>query len=82
MARKKQTVDNILNIGKKEKTNPVSVGLEQSDLDRLQRIAEELGQTRHAVMKYAIIDFIRRFEAGERPKTKTVTIKKEIFDLE
>jgi len=31
-------------------------------------IAAELGQPRHAVLKYAVIDFIKRYEAGERPE--------------
>jgi len=61
------------------KVNPVSVGLSKETLDQLQTIAEELDQTRHALIKYAVMDFIKRYEAGERPKTKTVTITKKIL---
>lgn len=67
---------------KAEKVPPVSVGLSAADLARLEEIAAEMNQTRHAIMKYAIRDFIRRYDQGDRPKTKTVTIKKEVFDLE
>jgi len=89
MAKRKSTIDDLMGLKspgdqqpKKEKPNPVSVGLDQEDLTSLEEIAEELGQSRHAVMRFAIRDFIRRYEAGERPKTKKVTITKEVFDLE
>ena len=61
------------------KVNPVSVGLTAEQLARLQTIADELGQTRHAIIKYAIADFIKRYDAGDKPKTKTVTITKKIL---
>ena len=41
------------------------VGLRTSEWKRLEKIANELGETRHAVAAYAIRDFIRRYEAGE-----------------
>lgn len=63
------------------KQNPVSIGLSAEEVTRLEEIAEELGQTRHAVMKYAVIDFVRRYDAGERPRTKVVTVTKELLDL-
>lgn len=51
---------------------PVTVGLTGEQLTRLAAIATELGQPRHAVLKYAVISFIKRYEAGERPETVTV----------
>jgi len=53
---------------KKQQYKPVSVGLTAEELTRLMAIAAELGQPRHAVLKYAVIDFIKRYEAGERPE--------------
>lgn len=52
----------------KPKYMPVSVGLSPEQLTRLMAIAHELGQPRHAILKYAVIDFIKRYEAGERPE--------------
>jgi len=51
---------------------PLGVGLRLSERARLDEIAHELGVARHALLLYAVRDFIRRYEAGERPKTKTV----------
>lgn len=62
------------------KVNPVSVGLTASELAKLQEIASELDQTRHAVIKYAIKDFIKRYDAGNKPKTKTITVTKTVLD--
>lgn len=63
---------------KKEKLNPVGVALTAGELARLDEIAKELDQSRHAVLLYAVRDFIRRYDQGERPKTKTET--KTILD--
>jgi hypothetical protein len=57
-----------------EKVNPVGVALSKEELGYLEGIAGELGQSRHAVIQYAIKDFIKRYEQGERPKTKTKTV--------
>ena len=57
-----------------EKVNPVGVALSKEELTRLEAIAGELSQSRHAVIQYAIRDFIRRYDQGERPKTKTETV--------
>lgn len=65
---------------KEKKVTPMGVSLEQAELDRLDLIAKELGQKRHAVMQYAVRDFIKRYDQGERPKTKTQTIT--ILDAE
>ena len=55
------------------KNNPVGVVLTADQKARLNEIAAELGTNRHKVLQYAIADFIRRYEAGEKPKTRTVT---------
>ena len=55
---------------KKDKVNPVGVALDAEELTRLDQIAKELDQSRHAVLLYAVRDFIRRYDQGERPKTK------------
>jgi len=58
---------------KKDKVNPVGIALDPEELGRLDQIANELKQSRHAVLLYAVRDFIRRYDQGERPKTKTET---------
>jgi len=55
------------------KNNPVGVVLTPDQKARLNEIAAELGTNRHKVLQYAIADFIQRYEAGEKPKTRTVT---------
>ena len=57
-----------------EKVNPVGVALSREELDYLDEVAGRLGQSRHAVIQYAIRDFIKRYEQGELPKTKTKTV--------
>ena len=58
----------------KDKVNPVGVALSKGELARLDVIAGELDQSRHAILQYAIKDFIKRYDQGERPKTKTETV--------
>ena len=58
---------------KKDKVNPVGVALDLEELTRLDQIAQELDQSRHAVLLYAVRDFIRRYNQGEKPKTKKET---------
>ena len=57
---------------KKEPYRTVSLGLRGDELVEIERIAQELEQTRHAVLKYAIDEFIRRYNEGERPEMITV----------
>lgn len=57
---------------KKQSYKTISVGLTGEELTEVMRIAQELGQPRHAVLKYAITDFIRRYNEGERPEMVTV----------
>jgi len=48
------------------------VYLSAQDKKRLESIADEMGVSVHALMQYAIIDFIGRYEAGEaKPKITT-----------
>jgi hypothetical protein len=60
--------------GEPEKINPVGVLLGKEELARLDQIAGELDQSRHALLQYAVKDFIKRYDQGERPRTKTETI--------
>lgn len=57
------------------KAKPVGVALLPDELERLAAIAEELGQSRHAVLQYAVRDFVRRYDAGEKPTVETRTVK-------
>lgn len=63
---------------KSDKVNPVGVALGREELARLDEIAQELGQSRHAVLRFAIRYFIKSYNQGERPKTRTET--KTILD--
>ncbi len=49
----------------KDEVRSSGVGLYKSEWARVDAIAAELGQTRHAVAAYALKDFLRRWEAGE-----------------
>ncbi len=57
---------------KKPPYKTVSLGLTGEEFAEIERIAKELEQTRHAVLKYAINEFIRRYNEGERPEMITV----------
>ena len=57
---------------KKQAYKTISVGLTGEELIEVERIAQELDQPRHAVLKYAITEFIRRYNEGERPELVTV----------
>jgi hypothetical protein len=50
------------------------VGLRLSEQNELAQIAKELGVTHHALLQYAVRDFMRRWKAGERPKTRSKTV--------
>jgi hypothetical protein len=54
----------------------ITVGLTADQLADVEAIADELGQARHAILKYAVIDFVRRYKAGERPEFETVKVLK------
>lgn len=53
----------------------VGVGLRASEWARLQAIADELQVSRHELAMFIMRDWLKRYEAGERPKTRT---KKEL----
>ena len=54
--------------------SPIGVTLADDELDRLSAMAAEIGVRRHTLMVYALRDFIRRWDEGERPKTRQRTI--------
>jgi hypothetical protein len=57
-----------------EKNTPTSVYLTREEKAALDAIAAQIDMTRHAIMQFAIRDFIARYESGEiKPKTETVT---------
>ena len=55
---------------------PIGVGLKHSEGERLKDIAAELGINRHALLLYLVRDFIRRWDAGDRPETETRKVLK------
>lgn len=63
---------------KKEKKpyHTITVGLTDEELTEVEAIADELGQTRHAVLKYAILEFVRRYKEGHEPEYETVKVLK------
>lgn len=63
-----------------KKIRPISVLLTPDQLDHLDLIGRELGLNRHKLMRLIVADFIHRWLAGERPKTKTVTRKETVLD--
>ncbi len=62
-----------------DKNTPVSVYLTREEKTTLNTIAKEVGLSRHALMQYAIKEFIERYQAGEikaAEETRTVTVLK------
>lgn len=52
-----------------KKSKSLGVYLSREDVERLDAICEEFGVTNHALMQYAILDFLNRYDAGEaKPK--------------
>ena len=47
------------------KRKTLGVYLNENELARLEAIIEELGVSAHSLMKYAMLDFLNRFESGE-----------------
>lgn len=63
----------------KEKNTPISVYLTREEKATLSAIAKEVGLSRHALMQYAMKEFIERYQAGEikaAEETRTVTVLK------
>lgn len=64
---------------KKKETKPyhtITVGLTDEELTEVEAIAAELGQARHAILKYAVLDFVRRYKEGQEPEYETVKVLK------
>lgn len=57
------------------KVSPVSVALSREELERLTAMAAEINVSRHALLLYIIRDYMRRWQAGERPRKRTKTIE-------
>jgi hypothetical protein len=81
MAKKDQVnaAYNLITGGKQGKAGsgkpaPVGVALTAEELVDLQTIASNEGVSRHAVLQYAVRDFIMRYAKGERPRIETRTI--------
>ena len=53
---------------KPQRIKPQSVYLNESELLYIQDIANTYGETRHAVMQYAIKELIRQWRAGKKPR--------------
>jgi len=65
--------------GKKKtekKPNPVSVSLDADEIERLNKIAADLGVSRHGLLQYAVRELIANYDRGVRPKTETETVVK------
>lgn len=59
-----------------EDVAPIGVGLTFEEGERLNDIAAELGVKRHALLLWLVRDFVRRWDAGERPPTETKSVLK------
>lgn len=47
------------------KPKPMSVYLNRAALDRLDQAVQALGVNRHALLQYAVLDWLDKFERGE-----------------
>ena len=91
MAKKRVAVDNALQSiidggsrknkqdSSEEKTKPVATRLEIADADRLDFVAKEMGINNAAVIRLAVLKFLKAWDDGERPKKTKKTI--EIWDV-
>jgi len=60
----------------KAKSSPLSVYLTTEEKEKLAGIAKDLGESTHAIMQFAMREFLRRYDAGEYEiKTEKVTRK-------
>lgn len=64
-----------------DKNTPISVLLSADQLAHLDKIGTELGLNRHRLMRLIVQDFIHRWLAGERPKTRVITTKTTELDI-
>lgn len=87
MARKTHKLDDIFaktdsggqadQVPENDPVKPIGVGLRASEGERLKAIAAELGENRHALLLWIVREFIRRYDAGERPPTETKNVLKK-----
>jgi metal-responsive CopG/Arc/MetJ family transcriptional regulator len=57
----------------------IGIALMNDQIDRLNEISEKIGYNRSELVRFAIDEFIRRFDSGEikaATETKTVTVLK------
>ena len=57
---------------KPQRIKPQSVYLNESELAYIQQIADEYGESRHAVMQYAIKELIRQYKRGKKFRTNNL----------
>jgi len=55
---------------------PVGIGLKISEWGELEKIAAELGVTRHQLTMWILRDFTKRWRDGYRPQTETKKVLK------
>ena len=60
---------------------PLSVYLTLEEKARLEEIAQEIGQSKHAIMQFSIREFLRRYDAGEYEIQTEKVIKKSLKAL-
>jgi hypothetical protein len=66
-----------------DKSQTVSVGLRQSEAERLAEIAAEIGVTRNNLLSYVLRQFMRDYEAGKVDVEKNLkTVKGDIVIAE
>ena len=54
------------------KRKTYGVNLSAAEIERFEAVVAELGVNTHSLMKWAVLDFLTRFEAGEvMPKMET-----------
>lgn len=61
--------------GVRQRNKPVSIYLSLDEKQTLETIADKLGVNRHALLKFAVMYFVKEYEAGNiKPKTTTQTV--------
>ena len=55
-----------------KKLKPQSVYLTKSELAYVQDIANAYGESRHAVLQYAVKELIRQWKRGKKPRTNNL----------
>ena len=56
----------------KKPLKPQSVYLNESELKYIQDIADAYGESRHAVLQYAVKELIRQWKRGKKPRTNNL----------